>query len=492
MSSRRSGREADAFRGSRARGPRKRVRAAVRHRLDPEVFELPVEKIRDGYYTDAYFNHTRSSLLADGRHPRVLLQVFQKKEAVLGGMDEAVAILKLCSHGYDDPSVRRAARRRPDRAVGDGAHGRGRLHALLPPRDRLPRSARAQDADLDERAPRRRGGEREGDPLLPGAARPPSRADRRRLRGARRGRDRRLDGRAGLVVGRQGIGTVPHGLIAAYGGDTVLAATTFAEWAPEDMNVVVLVDFENDSVRTSLEVARALGPRLWGVRLDTSGDLRRPRALGRAGRLRPRGVNERPVQRVRGARRGGFEAVKIVVSGGFGVEKIRRFEELGVPADAYGVGSSLIRGENDFTADVVVADGSPPRRSGAARRTSGSSASADGCRCERAGPRSDWLRRADDVRSRLLEAGEGGVRIAGVVDPRHDDRRRAVLEQVQARRDLGNVQKQVGDRPRDAVALRLTGDEDGVEAEQVLDERRVPRPERLARRPRRTSGPSTE
>ena len=73
-----------------------------RARLAPEVFELPVEKIRDGYYTDAYFNHTRSALLADGRRPRVLMQVFQKKDAVLGGMDEAIAILKLCSHGWDE------------------------------------------------------------------------------------------------------------------------------------------------------------------------------------------------------------------------------------------------------------------------------------------------------------------------------------------------------------------------------------------------------
>src|SRR4026208_807614 len=73
--------------------------------------------------------------------------------------------------------------------------------------------------------------------------------------------------------GGRGIGTVPHSLIASYGGNTVLAATKFAEYAPPDMNVVVLVDFENDSVRTSLEVARALGDRLWGVRLDTSGQL---------------------------------------------------------------------------------------------------------------------------------------------------------------------------------------------------------------------------
>src|SRR5204863_2782794 len=37
--------------------------------------------------------------------------------------------------------------------------------------------------------------------------------------------------------GGRGIGTVPHALIAAYGGDTVLAATKFAEWAPEDINI---------------------------------------------------------------------------------------------------------------------------------------------------------------------------------------------------------------------------------------------------------------
>ena len=62
--------------------------------------------------------------------------------------------------------------------------------------------------------------------------------------------------------------------------------------------------------------------------------------------------------------RDGFERVKIVASGGFTVEKIRRFEELGVPVDSYGVGSSLIRGENDFTGDVVMTDGRPSAKVG--------------------------------------------------------------------------------------------------------------------------------
>ena len=70
--------------------------------------------------------------------------------------------------------------------------------------------------------------------------------------------------------GGRGVGTVPHGLIAAFGGDTVAAAPAWADRFAAEMNVTVLVDFENDSVRTALEVADALGDRLWGVRLDTS------------------------------------------------------------------------------------------------------------------------------------------------------------------------------------------------------------------------------
>jgi nicotinate phosphoribosyltransferase len=165
--------------------------------------------------------------------------------------------------------------------------------------------------------------------------------------------------------GGRGIGTVPHSLIAAYGGDTVLAARKFAEWAPPDMSVTVLVDFENDSVRTALAVAEALGDRLWGVRLDTSETLVDRSLWEEMSDFKPTGVNERLVGKVRDALdAAGFGQVRIVVSGGFNVEKIRAFEELGVPVDAYGVGSSLIRGANDFTADVVMTDGQPSGKFG--------------------------------------------------------------------------------------------------------------------------------
>ena len=78
------------------------------------------------------------------------------------------------------------------------------------------------------------------------------------------------------------------------------------------------------------------------------------------GGFKPTGVNQRLVEKVRGALDGaGYPDVRIVASGGFTVERIREFEGAGVAVDAYGVGSSLIRGDNDFTADIVCVDGRP-------------------------------------------------------------------------------------------------------------------------------------
>jgi nicotinate phosphoribosyltransferase len=339
-------------------------------RLPPEIFDLPVEKMREGYYTDAYFNHTRQVLFDDDRHPRVLMQVFQRKHAVLGGVDEAIAILKLCSDDWDALTVH---------ALYDGdevdpwepaltiegdytlfAHLETLYLGVLARRTLVSTNVRS----VIEAA--------NGKRILF----MPARYDHHRVQTG--------DGYAAHVAGAtigveigvttdanaswwggRGIGTVPHALIASYGGNTVLAATKFAEWAPPDMDVIVLVDFENDSVRTSIEVARALGGRLWGVRLDTSGQLVDRSLWDEMGDFDPRGVNERLVRKVRDALDAdGFERVGIVASGGFTVEKIDEFERTGVPVDAYGVGSVLLRGNNDFTADIVMADGRPTAKVG--------------------------------------------------------------------------------------------------------------------------------
>jgi nicotinate phosphoribosyltransferase len=158
---------------------------------------------------------------------------------------------------------------------------------------------------------------------------------------------------------------VPHALVAAFGGDTVAAARLFADRYHGETNITVLVDFENDSVRTALEVAGALGDRLWGVRLDTSEQLVDVALQDEPDPAANRGVTALLARRVRDALdAAGHEHVRIVVSGGFDAQKIARFEAEGAPVDAYGVGSSLLRGQNDFTADVVRVDGRPLAKAG--------------------------------------------------------------------------------------------------------------------------------
>src|SRR3954454_6897205 len=304
------------------------AQTAKRERLDPSVFDLPVEKMRAGWYTDAYFNYTRDVLLREGSHPRVVMQIFQKRNAYLGGMDEAIAILKLCAHEYDGLEIR---------ALHDGDRIEP-YEPVLHIEGDYTTFAHLETAYLGTLARRTLITTNTVHVLEAAGGKPvifmPARFDHHRVQAG--------DGYAAYVAGQvvgtpisvtsdeqsswwggRGIGTVPHALIAAYGGDTVAAAQKFAVWASADMNVTVLVDFENDSVRTALAVADALGDRLWGVRLDTSESLVDRSLFGEMGDFRPAGVNEQLVWKVRQALdAAGHERIRIVVSGGFTVEKI--------------------------------------------------------------------------------------------------------------------------------------------------------------------------
>jgi nicotinate phosphoribosyltransferase len=316
--------------------------------------------MKAGYYSDAYFNFARETLIADRRHPRVVTQVFQKHDSVLGGMDEAIAILKLCSHGFGELEVK-ALHDGDDVAPWETVMTIEGDYTLFAHLETVYLGVLARRTLISTNV-RRVVDAANGKPILFF----PARHDHHHVQTGD-GYAAHVAGAIGVSTdaqsswwGGRGLGTVPHGLIAAYGGDTVLAARRFADWAPADLSIVALVDFENDSVRTSLDVARALGDRLWGVRLDTSRTLVDRSLWDEMGDFDPRGVNERLVRRVRDALDGeGFERVKIVVSGGFDVERIRDFEAKGVPVDSYGVGSTLIRGENDFTSDIVTVDGEP-------------------------------------------------------------------------------------------------------------------------------------
>ena len=340
---------------------------ASRTRLAPSVFRLPVERIRAGYYTDAYFNLAKQLLEAENRHPAVTMQVFQKEESVLGGIDEAIAVLKQCAGSFPQGGFDPGWEKLEVHALNEGdeiapletvmtiegdyalfAHLETVYLGCLARRTLIMRNVREV---VDAAA---------GKPILYF----PARHDHWLVQTGD-GWAAHVAGAIGVSTdaqaswwGGRGVGTVPHGLIAAYEGDTVAAARAFAERFAHETNVVVLVDFENDSVRTALEVADALGDRLWGVRLDTSDSLV-DRSLWHAmGSFKPTGVNVELVRRVREALdEAGHARVKIVASGGFDAQRIRDFEALGARVDSYGVGSSLVRGGNDFTADVVRVGG---------------------------------------------------------------------------------------------------------------------------------------
>ncbi len=339
-------------------------------RTDPETFGLPIEEIRSGHYTDAYFNLSKRLLETTGRDPVVTMQVFQKQHALLAGIDEAIAVLKLgAGSRAEDGAWREAWDDLEVTALEEGTRVEPWETVMLI-RGPYSRFAHLETVYLGCLARRTLVATNVAEMSEAAGGKPiyffPARHDHYPVQAG--------DGWAAHVAGVEsvstdaqaswwggkGLGTVPHALIAAFGGDTVAAAEAFADMCDDDVNVIVLVDFVNDSARTAVEVAEALGDRLWGVRLDTSGSLVDRSLIEQMGSFDPTGVNPTLVRQVRDALDGaGHERVKIVVSGGFDSAKVRDFERVDAPVDVYGAGSSLLRGSNDFTSDVVELDGEP-------------------------------------------------------------------------------------------------------------------------------------
>ena len=67
-------------------------------RLSQICFVSLLKKLKLGLYSDRYFLRTSEILNKDNHHPHVMMQIFQRNHAVLCGMDEAIAIIKKCSH----------------------------------------------------------------------------------------------------------------------------------------------------------------------------------------------------------------------------------------------------------------------------------------------------------------------------------------------------------------------------------------------------------
>ncbi|ATZ16443.1 nicotinate phosphoribosyltransferase [Entomoplasma freundtii] len=157
------------------------------------------------------------------------------------------------------------------------------------------------------------------------------------------------------------MGTMPHALIQAFNGDTLEATKAFYEFFPKT-NLVSLVDYDNDAVNEALRVANYFGKKLWGIRLDTAGNLidktliNNHKAYPATANLH--GVNEYLIREVRQALdKAGHNHVKIIVSSSFNAKKIADFEAKKVPVDIYGVGSALAEVNIGFTGDSVLLNG---------------------------------------------------------------------------------------------------------------------------------------
>jgi len=412
-------------------------------RLTDKVFKLDIERMRRGWYSDKYFEnvvHMLTTLSNEGyrfkaesprlpdlpNHPapvgdmKVEMQWFCRREpyALVAGVDKALAMLRHCTGYFDDSGeFVNAWDQLEVEAVQDGVLARFdgdpmNVQPALKVRGVYRHFAMLETPTLGILSRASRIATNVYNTLMAARGKPvlyfPARFDVHEVQAADgyayniAVQRYNLDYHGNLTSfvstdaqadwwGGFGGGTVPHAVIACFFANTTEAMLCFAATQPPTVPRIALVDFNNNCVETSLDVARAMFNRyrqlkeqgadrqaeqfrLFGVRLDTGGNMRDSALEPLGDPALDLGVNPRLVVATRKALNSAWESwdlpqkwqeqareychsIRIVVSGGFVPEKIRRFERLGVPVDIYGVGSSLMANDSltntDFSADVV-------------------------------------------------------------------------------------------------------------------------------------------
>ncbi|MGI6358404.1 MAG: nicotinate phosphoribosyltransferase [Bacillota bacterium] len=413
-------------------------------RLPDHVFQIDVERMRNGWYSDAYFSNTVSILQALSKEQYrfsgqsdlgesvgqgvligdivVEMQFFTRRKpfTLVAGVDEALAILRSCTGYYaqdgtfvntfDDLEVE---------AVEDGtfAYYDGdpkEVQPMLRVRGRYRDFAQLETPILGALTEASRIATNVYNVLQAANGKDvlffPARFAHYKLQALhgyayslavdaynathnRRSHALVSTNDQGGWWGGKGGGTVSHSSIACFLGDTAETMLQFARIIPPEVPRIALVDFHNDCVGDTLRVIDAMyakfielyrenrlteaeAYRLYAVRPDTSGSMRDVSVSPLGDKSLDCGVNPRLVWQLRQAIDSAYlrfdgrademdiaqdycRQVKIVVTGGFDAEKIKRFESLQVPADIYGVGSSLLENSsatgtnNDYTADIV-------------------------------------------------------------------------------------------------------------------------------------------
>ena len=329
--------------------------------------EAEILKIRKGYYSAQYFNRTKHILLEEGNVQPVTMQVFQRTEgATLCGVSEVLELLRIGTGYFKDGIWKDHYKQLEIFSLSDGAalhtgetvmHIRG-PYAYFAHLESLYLGILARRTAVATRV-RQSVAAANGKSVL-------FFADRFDYFMNQEG-----DGYAAHIGGAtsvateaqaflwngQAVGTIPHAFIAMNNRDTVAAAQLFSKHYP-NVPLIALVDFDNDCIRTSLSVARALGKKLYGVRVDTSANMKDVSVANMKGDVL--GVNPTLIKLLRKALdENGYSWVKIIVSGGFDNDRIAYFERKKTPVDTYGVGAWFVQGANIFTADIVQVKNNP-------------------------------------------------------------------------------------------------------------------------------------
>jgi len=310
---------------------------------------VPVEAIRDGRATDAYFDRTVTTLEHAGRNPRVVAEVtadqFSTGEfELLAGVKDAAHLL--CGLPVDVDAMREGRlfdggpvmriegdyldfARYETSLLGFLSHASGcATHAL-----RVRRVA--PDSQMFSFGARH---------VHPSIA---AMVERSALLGG-------LDGfshvAAGEVLGREAGGTMPHALLIAFGrGHQEAAWLAFDEAVDPSVPRVALCDTYSDETDEALRAAETLGDALDSVRLDTTSSRR--------------GDFRRIIQEVRwelDVR--GYDDVGVFASGGLDPEGVCALADV---ADGFGVGGYVSNADPvDFALDIVELDGEPCAKRG--------------------------------------------------------------------------------------------------------------------------------
>ncbi|MEI5908013.1 nicotinate phosphoribosyltransferase [Bacillus spongiae] len=335
-------------------------------RLTNKTFKFD-ERVGDGWYSAVYFLKTKEIAKKYKSEQIVTMQFFQKEEAILCGIDEAIALLHTFAESPEDLEIQALFDGDKVKPFETVLTVKGKYHTfgflegiidgILARRTsvatnvyRVITSAKEKQVifmgDRDDHFSNQSG---DGYAAYIG------------------GMSAQATHAMNEWWGEKGLGTMPHALIQMFDGDVVKACRAYKETFPED-GLIALVDYNNDVITDSLKVAREFGKDLKGVRVDTSKtmiDKYFMRNQSELGSFDPRGVNVPLIKALRQAlNKEAFHHVKIVVSGGFTAERIRKFEAANAGVDVYGVGGSLLKVNIGFTGDNVLINGKHEAKQG--------------------------------------------------------------------------------------------------------------------------------